>query len=264
MSRRKIGTALGLVAPFLVLRDARAGETTMAEPVIEENITDIDGREHPTIEFDLTPGVFHAMHTSAGFWRVGLESEWRPVDRVGVGLELDTLGALDDAKAVGAVHFVPRGALSYVVLRDFESQVFLQFEAGGRFDNGSALALADPTEFAQPYWAGVREAMKLGPLDLRAAAFGEGGGTSAHAPVRATAAALYSVVGTSARGAFGAELLADWSRESPFVVAPEAQLVVHALGFPVRLEVAVPVTVGAKGNDAAYGLAFRFVLEPNE
>ncbi len=263
MSRRSIATALGLAASLLV-PDARAGETTMAEPVIEENITDIDGRESPTIEFDLTPGAFHSMHTSAGFWHSGLETEWRPFDRAGVGLEVDTLGSLDDTKPVGGVHFVPRGALSYVVLRDFESQVFLQLEAGGRYDDGPTLALADPTEVAQPYWAGIREALKLGPLDVRAAAFGEGGGSTAHAPVRASGAALYSIIGTSMRGAFGGEAIADWSRSFPFVIAPEAQILLHMLGRPVRLELAVPFTVGAKEGDWSYGLAFRFVLEPNE
>lgn len=264
MSRRRLATALGLVASLPLVRDAQAGETTMSEPVIEENITDIDGREAPTIEFDLTPGVFHAMHGSAGFWHAGLESEWRPFDRAGVGVEVDSLGSLDDARPVGAVHFVPRGALSYVVIRDFDRGVFVQLEGGGRYDDGLSLALADPTEFAQPYWAGVREALKLGPLHVRAAAFGEAGGTSAHAPVRGSGAALWSITGSPSRLALGIELMADWSRQSPFVAAPELQLLLRVLGHPVRLEVAAPVTLGAKNDQGAYGLAFRFVVEPNE
>jgi hypothetical protein len=253
-----LGGAVLVATPW-----ARAGETTLAEPVIEENITDIDSREPRSIEFDLTSAAFRSTDTRAGLWRAGLETEWRPFDRAGIGLELETLGSLDGASPVGAVHVVPRGALSYVMLRDVERQVFLQLEAGGRFNDGESLALADPTEIGLPYWAGVREAMKLGPLDLRAAAFGEAGGTSAHAPVRASGAVLYSMVGESARGAFGAEVLADWSRASPFVLAPEAQILTRGLDRPMRFELAVPFTIGAK-EEASYGVAVRIVLEPDE
>lgn len=161
------------------------------------------------------------------------------------------------------MHFVPRGALSYVLLRDFEDQIFLQAEAGARYDDGLSLALADPTEFAQPLWAGLREAMKLGPFDLRAGWFGEAGRTAAHAPVKASAAALYTVVGTSSRGALGAEILADWSRAAPYVLAPEVEFLTRVAGAPVRFELAVPLTLDAK-ESSAYGLAFRFVLEPDE
>jgi hypothetical protein len=261
--RRCAHAAVLGIAALTAARGARAGETTMSEPVIEENITDIDSRERQSLEFDLTPGAFRSTRTSAGFWHTGLEAEWRPFDRAGVGLELDALGSLDDARPAGAVHFVPRGSLSYVLLRDFESRVFLQAEIGARYDDGLSLALADPTEYAQPVWAGLREAMKLGPLDLRAGAFAETGGNAVHAPVRASGAALYTIVGATTRGAIGAELLADWSRAAPFVLAPEVQFLTRIGGKPVRFEVAVPFTLGAKEN-SAYGLAFRFVLEPNE
>jgi hypothetical protein len=237
----------------------------MSEPVIDENITDIDGKQATTLEFDLTAGALRSTRTRAGVWRSALEAEWRPFDRAGMGVELETVGTLDDARPTGAVHLAPRGALSYVVLRDFERRVFLQLEAGARADDGVAVSFADPTEAAQPYWAGLREAAELGPIDLRAAAFGEGGGSaSAHAPVRASGAALFTLVGASVRAAVGAEALADWSRGSPFAVAPEAQVVARPLGYPLRLEIAVPFTVGARGGDGAWGVAFRFVLEPDE
>jgi hypothetical protein len=262
MRRSTHAAAFGVVV-LASAHIARAGETTMSEPVIEENITDIDSREPRSLEFDLTPGAFRSTRTSAGFWHMGIESEWRPFDRAGVGLELDSVGALDGVRPVGAIHFVPRGALSYVVLRDFESRIFLQAEIGARYDDGLSLALADPTEFTQPVWAGVREAMKLGPLDLRTAVLGEAGGTAAHAPVHASAAALYTIIGATSRGAIGAEFLADWSRVAPFVVAPEVQFLMRVAGKPVRFELAVPFTLAAK-DASVYGLAFRFVLEPNE
>lgn len=77
-------------------------------------------------------------------------------------------------------------------------------------------------------------------------------------------AALYTIVGESLRGAISAELIADWARPAPFLVAPAAQFLTRILGKPVRFEVAVPMTVSAKESDAAYGIAFRFVIEPNE
>ena len=264
MLRTKVAAVLGVLVA-LIAHEARAGETTMSEPVIEENITDIDGRESPTIEFDLTPGLEHAQHSNAGLWKNGLEMEWRPFDRAGIGLEVDSTGSLDGAMPIGPVLVVPRGALSYVVARDFERNLFLQAELGGRY-NGSdtALALVDPTEFALPYWAALRGAAKLGPLDMRSAVIGEAGGTAVHAPVRMSAAALYTIIGGATRGAFGAELWADWARQAPFVVAPQAQYLMRVFGKPMRFEVAVPITVGAKGDDASYGLAFRVVLEPDE
>lgn len=255
---------LGVLVSFIA-REARAGETTMSEPVIEENITDIDGRESPTLEFDLTPGVLRAQHSSAGIWKNGLEMEWRPFDRAGLGLEVDTAGSLDGAKPTGAVLVSPRGALSYVLARDFEHNLFLQGELGGRYNGtDTRLLLVDPTEVALPYWAALRGAAKLGPLDMRSAVAGEAGGTAVHAPLRTSVAALYTILGETTRGALGTELWADWARRAPFVVAPQAEYLMRVFGKPVRFEVAVPITVGAKGDDASYGLAFRLVLEPDE
>lgn len=236
----------------------------MSEPVIEENVTDVDGREAPTIEFDLTPAVLHGMHSNAGLWKNGIETEWRPFDRFGVGAELDASGTLDSWKPVGSIALVPRGALSYVFLRDFERSIFLQAEIAGRYNGSATLALIDPTETVLPYSFGLRTATNLGPVDFRFNALGEAGGSSAHAPVKGSMAALYTMIGESVRGAIGAELIADWARTAPFLVAPEAQFLTRVFGKPVRFEVALPTTIGAKGNDATYGIAFRLVLEPNE
>lgn len=263
MLRSTVAAVLGMCIVLLV-RQARAGETTMSEPVIEENVTDVDGREAPTIEFDLTPGLLRAQHSNAGLWKNGLEAEWRPFDRFGVGAELDATGSLDGWKPVGPVDIDARGALSYVFLRDFERRIFLQAEVAGRYGGTAALALIDPTESVLPYSFGLRTATNLGPIDFRFNALGEAGGSSAHAPVKGSAAALYTMIGEHVRGALGAELVADWARSSPFLAAPEGQFLVRVFGKPVRFEVAVPITVGAKGNDASYGVAFRFVIEPNE
>jgi hypothetical protein len=151
-----------------------------------------------------------------------------------------------------------------VVLQDFEDQVFVQAEVGAHDENGVVLALVDPTDVAQPVWAGLREGTKLGPLDLRSAALAQAGGTSAHAPVRGSLAALYSIVGMRARGAIGAECIAEWSNPSPFVVAPEGQILARVLERSVRFELAIPVTVGAKPADSGYGVSLRFVIEPSD
>jgi hypothetical protein len=262
MRRRAYAAALGLVV--LATRPARAEETTMAEPVIDENITDIDSREKNSFEVDLTPGVFRSTSARSGFWHTAVEAEWRPFDRTGLGLELDAAGALDGARPTGATHIIPRGALSYVVFRDFDRQLFLQAEVGARYETTLPLTLVDPTEFGQPYWAGLREATKLGPIELRTGAFGQAGATAVHAPVRASEAVLYSIIGATTRGAIGAEVLADWSRAAPFVLAPEAQLLARVFGHPIRFGAAVPFTLRARGNEGAYGVALKFIFEPDE
>ena len=59
-------------------------------------------------------------------------------------------------------------------------------------------------------------------------------------------------------------MIADWGRHAPFVLGPQVQYVARVAGKPMRFEMAVPFTVGAKGGEASYGLMFRFVIEPDE
>ena len=174
--RRTFSAVLGGLSLLGAAHFARAGETTLAEPLIQENITDIDALEVGSLEFDLTPAYLRAQHSSAGLWTTGLEAEWRPIDRLGVGAEVDLAGALDGSTFVPPAHVVPRASLSYVFLRDFERSVFLQAELGGRYDGSSDLALIDPTEMVLPYR--VRGATVLGPIDTRVSVLGEAGDRS--------------------------------------------------------------------------------------
>lgn len=261
--QRRLATALVVLSIVGDARAARAGEDTLPEPVIQENITDIDALDVGSLELDLTPRYVRAQHSSSGLWATGLEAEWRPIDRVGIGGEVEVSGELDASKFLAPAHVVPRASASFVFLRDFERKVFLQAEAGGRYDGPGELAQLDPTELVLPYWAGIRGAAVAGPADLRLSALAEAGRSFVHAPLNTGAALLLPFAG-SAKAAVGVEALADWARRYPLLLAPQAQLLTHAAGRPVRLQVAFPVTAGAKGADATYGISFRFVLEPDE
>jgi hypothetical protein len=249
----------------LAARHAHAGETTLAEPIIEENITDVDGTEIGTLEFDVTGAALASRASRTGLYRSSLEAEWRPLDRLGLGAELATNGTLDGASPLSPSAFVPRGAASYVVLRDRERVFYLQAETSYRHAFGDEAILHDPTESALPFSSGLRMATQAGPFTIRAALFVEAGGASAHAPVRAGYAVLANFFGDGgARFYVGAEAVADWARERPFVVVPEALFLTRVFDKPMRFGLGVPTTVGARGEESSFGIAFRIVLEPDE
>jgi len=240
---------------------ARAGETTLAEPIIEENITDADATDVGTLEIDLTGAALRSP--SSGLWRSAVEAEWRPIDRLGVGAEIGTSGVLDGTSPHGPDAYEPRGAVSWVVGRDAPRNLYLQAEIAARWSDASG-GFVDPTESALPYTFGLRSATRAGPFTLRAAAVGEAGGASAHVPVRASGAALGEVIALGTRFYLGAEAIADWARARPFLVVPEALLLRRIGRLPLRFGVGVPFTVGARGEQSSYGIAFRIVLEPSE
>lgn len=252
------------LAMFVDSRAAWAGETTLAEPIIEENITDVDGTEVGTLELDATGLLLRPRGTGPGLWGTALEGEWRAVDRLGIGGELALGGTTSAFKPTSANVYTPRIAGSYVVFRDWERQLFLQAEASARTTFGDEPPLANLAESALPYRGGLRLATQGGPVTFRAGAFGEAGGGFAHAPVRLSTATLVNFIGAPNRFYIGAEAMADWARASPFLVVPEALFLTRLLGAPIRFGVGVPLTVGAKGNDGSYGCAFRFVIEPDE
>lgn len=78
----------------------------------------IDGTELGTLELDATGAALGSRGRAGGLWRTSLEAEWRPIDRLGIGAELGTAGALDGAAPREPQAFTSRGAFSYVVLRD--------------------------------------------------------------------------------------------------------------------------------------------------
>jgi hypothetical protein len=241
---------------------AFAGETTLAEPVVEENITDVDAVETGTLEFDATGAALGARSRNAGTWRGGVEAEWRAVDRLGIGVEMSVAGPLDRRGLHAPSTYEPRGAVSYVFARDDERRMYLQAEAAARWQAGGAPPEIDPTEPDQPYVAGVRAATVLGPMTLRAALLGEAGSDHAHA--RASWAALFGFVGSWGRLYLGAELLGDWARPSPFLVVPEVLVLAPVASRPIRLGIGAPLSLGPLRDNPVAGIAVRLVLEPNE
>jgi hypothetical protein len=269
--QRRTGVAWHMTICIMSIRalvsaeNAWAGEATLAEPIIEENITDIDAIKIGTLELDLT-GVMlkpHNLRTN-GIWSSGFEAEWRPMDRLGLGGELSTGSATNGVAPNAPTMYVPHAAASYVFLRDRARILFLQAEASARFTLGDTATFADLTEPSLPYTLGVRWATQVGPMTLRAGAFGEAGDNYAHAPVRTSYAALWNFTGAPNRYYVGAEFIVDWARISPFMVIPETLFLTRFFGTPVRMGVGVPLTIGAQRDDRSIGFAFRFVLEPDE
>jgi hypothetical protein len=140
----------------------------------------------------------------------------------------------------------------------------LQAEASGRFVAGTEEERRDVTDPALPYAFGLRWATQVSALTLRAGAFGEGGGAVAHAPIRGSYAVLWDFPVMSSHFDVGAELVADWARTSPFLVMPEVLFLTPISGRPIRFGLGLPFTLGAKGDDAAWGIAFRLVAEPGD
>jgi hypothetical protein len=244
-------------------RTAFAG-TSMAEPVIEENITDIDGTTVGTIEMDATGTFLHARaQPGGGLWDSGIEAEWRAIDRLGLGLELSATGSVSGS--YGAVTYRPRGAISWVLMRDLTRRLFLQAEATARYEAGTEPALIDVTEPALPYTLGLRAAGAWGPLVLRAGLIGEAGRAPAHAPLRTSAAALITLSREGLQATLGLEGILDLARDEPVVLAPEIGVLFVVAGrVPVRIGLSVPVTMGGSSNSSSLGLVLRIVLEPSD
>jgi hypothetical protein len=236
----------------------------LPEAIIEENITDIDSEEVGTIEVDLAGSIVRANHGAGGAWSSNLEAEWRAIRGLGLGLEVATGAAADGFAPKEPAFFGVRPAASYTLLQDFSRELFLQGEVSARFTSGPEDAGRDVTDAALPYAAGLRWATQLRPITLRAGAFGEGGGNFAHAPVRGSLAALWDIPVSLSHFDLGGEVVADWARTSPFMVMPEALFFTPIMGKPLRFGFGMPFTLGAKGDDGAWGFAFRIVAEPED
>lgn len=241
---------------------AHGGGTTLAEPVVEENITDVDATAIGTIETDLTGATIAPRNSPrAGSWTSGVEAEWRPIDRLGIGGGLVTGGGTSGLVPESVTALTPHVAASFVSLRDQRRKLFLQWEASARYPKGE---VSDPTDPALPVALGVRWAAEVGPFTLRAGEFAEAGGTSTRLPIRQSYAVLLMFLSAPSRLYLGGEFIEDWARRSPGLLIPETLLLTRFLGEPIRLGVGVPVTFSSRATDRDIGLAFRLVIEPDE
>jgi len=244
---------------------ARAGETTLAEPIVEENITDVDATKTGTLEIDVTGASLAAREPHEhGSWSSELEGEWRPIDRLGLGASLALNGETAGITPSDVAALSPRAAASYVFVRDLERRVFFQWEGAARFgEEDGPGRLRNPLEPALPYTLGIRWATRAGPVTLRSGFMGEAGGQFVHAPVRQSYAALLECVDSPFRVYLAAELIEDWGRTAPVVLVPEVLVLTRLFGTAVRAGIGVPATLGA-GDESQAGIAFRIVLEPRE
>src|ERR1041385_250115 len=191
----------------------RGGEATLVEPIVEENITDLDATAIGTIEADLSGSAMKPRNAErGGNWTSELEAEWRPIDRIGIGAALVADGQTSGLWPTSVRAVTPRAAVSYVSLRDERRKLFLQWEVSGRYpDDG----VTDATESALPFDFGVRWATELGPFTFRSGAFLEAGAAFATLPFRQSYAALVKCLNSPVRVHLGAEFIEDWARSSP-------------------------------------------------
>ena len=229
---RWLGWAL---ACALLASPARADETTLAEPIIEDNITDIDSVEVGSLEVDWSGALLRPRAAGRmGVWSTTLEAEWRALERLGLGAEFAAAGASNGAAPRAASLYGGRLAASYVLMRDDAANRYLQAEVAGRQSAGAEPAFPDATESALPYVLGVRWASQHGPLTLRAAVFGEAGGAPQHAPVRASMAALWLFEPASSRAYLGLEIIGDAASRSPAMLIPQGLVLMKWFGKAVR------------------------------
>lgn len=252
-----------LLAAVGTVSRSPAGEMGVTEPVIEENITDVDARRVGTLEMDVAGSSLAPRGTlRSGGWSSEIEAEWRPIDRWGVGAGLAISGPTSGLAPVSAKELTPRISASYLVVRDRPRRLFLQSEVTARSARGDRAVQRDPLDPALPYTFGLRWANEIRPITLRYGLFGEAGDAVARAPFRQSFA-VYLKCFEPPRVDLGAEFIADWARPHPMLVAPELLLTANVFGQPMRAGVAVPMTLGAK-EDAEIGFAFRIVLEPED
>jgi hypothetical protein len=115
-------------------------------------------------------------------------------------------------------------------------------------------------ELPHPYSAGVRSALRSGPLTVRAgagAAFGDGASLFVHVAV------LRSFESASRRGFAGLEVNANVGAGAPLSFVPQVFFTVALFGAPVDLGVGIPWSPGLRsGQPPSIGGLLRVVFEP--
>jgi hypothetical protein len=265
MKRARVGSAVFVIAAILLARTqpapAQEAASTpgrlpnMPEPLLEETVTDIDGATAGELEMDAT-GSWLAPRSGRAPWSSEVEAEWRVTRRLGFAAELSVgappPGQPDSIDA--GVRLATALSLIHAWAYDFHAQV----EATGRFfESREPLSLGDS---ALPYSVDLRTGLRRGWLTMRSG-LGVGIDTSrgGDAALRASLA-LLGQVGPPGRFFAGFEVVADFGRSAPFVIAPEAAYTTGTT-VPVRLGVALPWLLDRDAGTAAYGVLARVMLE---
>jgi hypothetical protein len=219
--------------PATTVADDAPERRRMGEPLLVESTTDIDAEESGEVEVDVLAG-----HTGRGF-AASAEVEWRATTRLGLAAEVD--GGSEVTDNVNA-----RAAVAWAILHDYErdlhAQAFLRVRLPFDFERAAPL---DPVDSALPLTAGVHGAFRHGMVNVRGE-FGVEAGPGGPSPVSVRGAAALLLDGSI--GFVGVDVMGDLARPSPWAIAPEAVLASTGLGLPLRVGVALPVTLSASRN----------------
>jgi hypothetical protein len=250
-----------LVALFRWSAVARAQvrPPAMAEPLIGESVTDIDGDEPGETEVDLG-GVLFRGRDGLTWGGASAELELRLTRRLGVFLELGFQGAHDHGLRGG----INAGG-SLALWHDFRRDLHLQFEVRALVFDSEFMAArlrSIPDEEAPPYAFGLRGAYRRRWLTFR---FGLGpsiAGRDGSVPLWADAALF---VEWGARRGFisfaGIEVVTDWASATPVIISPEIVLGHAIADLPMRVGVGLPFFLATRGSEPFVGGFLRVILE---
>jgi hypothetical protein len=248
---------LALMAARALGADGVSGERRppLPEPLIAESITNIDGTQAGELEFDVEALLLrHSTgETTSG---LGVEAEWRATRHLGLAVEAAVSRTASDEPTLGQVRAGLAWSLGHDLARDFH----VQAEATARFGGDDEERAEGPLELPHPYSAGLRAALRSGPLTLRAgmgAAFGGGASLFVHL------AALRTFGGSALRGFAGLEVNANVGAGAPLSFVPQVVFTVPLFSAPVDVGLGAPWSPGLRsGEPASIGGVVRVVFEP--
>jgi hypothetical protein len=245
------------IAVVLTGGGAGAGEpkrSAMAEPLIGETITDIDGDEPGEGEIDGTAwGAGWPRGIAYGLGE--LEGELKLTKRVGAAIAIESSGDRSGGAGLGI-----RAGASLGLLHDFRHDFHLQLEATVQLfeaERGSDGGI----ELEAPYRAGLRAGYRHhGWLTLRAGA-GLAFGGPRTVPLWVELALLGEWGPVERRSFAGVEVLGDFAARLPIIVIPEIAIGLRIHRLPVRVGVGLPITLGYARSDYSLGGLFRLIFE---
>jgi hypothetical protein len=244
VSHRTPLTLALVLAPAAALAGPR--EANMAEPILGETVTDIDGRDAGEIEIDMHGIVPHVRGTTWAVGEVGVEA--RVTRRLGVELE----GAIAGWSGVGGRGDVlARG--SFMLYHGTRHDLHVQLEARAGVDYTLGTPTFPSSEGAA-FAIGARVGYRTGWLVLRGGA-GAAISDEGHAPIWADLAAFVQL---GHAGSFaGIETTTDWTSATPAIVCPEVEL---SLG-DVKLALGAPIFLGNPTTGVYAGGLVALIIE---
>jgi hypothetical protein len=256
-----VGVSLGLVTTTVVALAGEPGEARrpMPEPILEETTTDIDGTEAGEVEIEGNAVMLRSRLGGAFDLQLSPEFEWLVTRRLGIKVE----PLLERGESAGRAPSNSGGVgagLSWKLVQDFEDDFHLQAEVDGRLPTDVS-TVVEPGDSPLPFSFDLRSGLRRGAWTLRNSVGVSMGGSSAHVPLRASAALLTGFEPTGRLGFWGVEIEADGARPHPVVVALDLMPDLVPAGLPFALGFVLPYSMGADGKAPSYGLFVRLFIE---